>query len=521
MPPTILGTGLGTILGTPLGSGASLIPATPENAMLALSPSHQFRADTATMSGSNLATLPNRRGSDSLVVTGGTLAAPTPDALFNGALSLTFNGTQWLDSNLPASAWKMLHDGSGVELFLAFAPTTFVPSQQFFVSTSDSSNGPGTSLRTSTAAEQTVRIGNGGAFSGMGSAGGSLTVNTATLWDYYLSTSSPVAAASFRGGAVVATLVGPPSVSTSNPLATLRLGASNVGGLPASMQFCELLVFPRVLHEYERQIVREYFADRYGIAAPLLTGLERDVMSLLPFSWPRADVYTSSAGKVTQILDKARPGHVFAQGTTGNQGVNPTADAAMNNQLTIPFVNASAVRYTSNLAAAWWKFMHTGTGQTSYFAGVPTSISAATQWFMGTRNAFGGGTDIGAQVCRNAAQLIQGVLTINAGNVWTGATATNYLTVGTGLVTQQKYLRGAGSPEWRTRVNGAEYANGDSLLVPSANNPPSPLVIGSLPNGTGAIDMRFAEALIFDRALPAAHEARVAAYHLSQYGKAA
>ncbi|HEY6878775.1 MAG TPA: hypothetical protein VI299_12185, partial [Polyangiales bacterium] len=92
-------------------------------------PAFQFRADTVTLAGGNVETIPNRRGTDALVAATGTLAAPARDALFGGAPSLVFRGAQRLDSNLPASAWTFLHDGSGMEMVVVVYSTSAVNDQ--------------------------------------------------------------------------------------------------------------------------------------------------------------------------------------------------------------------------------------------------------------------------------------------------------------------------------------------------------------------------------------------------------
>src|SRR5207342_1129086 len=90
----------------------------------ALAPSFQFRSDTVSLAGGNVTTIPNRKGSDALVIAAGTLAAPAPDALFGGAPSIVFSAAQYLDSNLAPLAWAFGSDGSGFEMFNVFGQTT-------------------------------------------------------------------------------------------------------------------------------------------------------------------------------------------------------------------------------------------------------------------------------------------------------------------------------------------------------------------------------------------------------------
>lgn len=485
--------------------------------MLALAPTYQFRADTVTLSAGNVATIPNRRGSDALVVAAGTLAAPVAGT--SGAQKLVFGGTQWLDSSLAASAWKFLHDGTGCEVFHVCAPASIGAGTRVSLSTQATLavGSIGATLTQSTAARR-MYVANGAAAS-VDSSGGTLTANVATYHNVYLGTAQPlvynnfVAEASVGSGNAAAA-----TPSSSNPANTLRLGALGGGGSAATEDWYETIIFPRVLHEYERQIVREYIGARYGIAAPSLTGADRDIMSMLPFSGPRADAYNTSGGKVTSFLDRARPGHTFAQGNSSLQVVNPTADAALNGQLSAPFIAANP--YVSSLASSAWRFLHDGTGQTVYLVLVPTNIAAGNQWYLSTRIANGAAGDLGFQSLRDAGRVIQSVLTASAAQVTPGTMSGSVLVSGTGCVIAFKYVENA-SPEYAARAAGAQYDSGNSALAPSASNPSGALVIGALTSGLGQASMRFAEALVFNRALTAAEDARVAAYMLSRYGKAA
>ena len=98
-------------------------PVAPEVPVFDLLPNYWFRADNVTLAGANVATIPNKVGTDALVMAGGVLAAPASDPLFAGAPSLNFSGTQYLEDNLAPSAWKFLHDGTGAEVWNVMAMT--------------------------------------------------------------------------------------------------------------------------------------------------------------------------------------------------------------------------------------------------------------------------------------------------------------------------------------------------------------------------------------------------------------
>ncbi len=336
------------------GSSGGLTPTQRAEAVIAsLSPSYDFDARYAALSGGNVASIPNKRGADALVMAAGTLAAPASDVLFGGAPSIAFTGTQWLDSNLPASAWKFLHDGSGCELFHVFASTS-AAAVSVQLASLNASAVRGLQIFTDASQQQNVQLysratAGAAVFSNSFPAGA--TTNVATYANYAYSEASPVKALAFSKAAL-GNSGSPTTFSALDPDGTLRLGAQGGGAFPAQMKWVRTIIFPRVLHEYERQLVREAFQALYAIAAPSLVGADRDIMSLLPFSWARFDAYSTSGGNVLAVLDKARPGHTFAQGTGSNQVANPVASANFNGQLAATF--GTNKTYQSSLPAAAW-----------------------------------------------------------------------------------------------------------------------------------------------------------------------
>lgn len=230
-------------------------------------PSFQFRADSATLSGANIATVPNSRGGDALVMTTGTLAAATADSALAGAHSTVFSGSQTMDSNLPASSWTFLHDGTGFELFNVFVPTA-IAGVNAIVGTSDYLTvDPGALLFRSTTSTSGFVVRSTTANLVNFSQAGVLANGVATVQDaYWDATETPNAMLRTLNTASTSSTADPPTLTANK---TLRLGG-NTGATPyrANMRWAELLIFMRVLSGDERQIVREYIAARYGIAAP-------------------------------------------------------------------------------------------------------------------------------------------------------------------------------------------------------------------------------------------------------------
>jgi hypothetical protein len=483
-----------------------------ERAVISLpggAPSYQFRADTVTLSSGNVATIRNRRGADALVVSAGTLAAPASDALFGGAQSIAFTGTQWLDSNLAASAWKFLHDGTGCEVFLVVARTGVGVGTAPRIVTNIGASGPGfyiTQAQTPVT-NATVNNYNGSAFSYQLTDTGALPLNAATYVNCFHQENAPIEAQAFWKETAIASASTSNAPSSSNGQ-TLRLGGGIDQAWNFEGKFAELLIFPRVLHEYERQIVREYIAARYGIAAPVLAGADRDIMSMLPFSWPRADAYNTAASKVTAWLDRARPGHTIGQASSSNQVANPATDAALLNALSAPFTGTQY--YDSSLAAAAWAFMHGD--HTAYDVFVPTDATN-TSILRATINT-GTGVSTGHQITIGAGS-------INQCAVWNGSTLLGFAAP-TGLINSTGYAT-------RTRLSGTALeqrigATAVNATLSGATAPGAPVftfVLGTRGNRAVPFKGRWADTLMFNRVLTAAEDARVQSYLLGRYNKQA
>ncbi|HEY6878324.1 MAG TPA: hypothetical protein VI299_09900 [Polyangiales bacterium] len=233
-------------------------------------PSFQFRADAVTLSGTRVTSLPNRRGSDALVVSPSVLVAPVSDAAFAGAPSLVFSGTEWLDSNLPPSSWTFLHDGSGAEVFVVYRPGN--GDGQTLVGTArqqDTISTCGASTFIDEASDTTqVLVANGGNPRPVDIAPPlALAAGVATYTSWQLGGPGIVHAVFDRDRSVSALTALAAKPCTTPPAYTLRLGA-NAGTHDRGFRgaIAELLIFERALREEERRQVRAYIAARYGIA---------------------------------------------------------------------------------------------------------------------------------------------------------------------------------------------------------------------------------------------------------------
>jgi hypothetical protein len=251
-----------------IGAVREFFDGTPESALNATLPDFQFRADAAVLSAGNVASIPNRRGADSLNIGAGTLAGPAADPIFGNAASLLFTGTQWLDSTLPPSAWRFAHDGSGFEIITVFCPTD-ASTTYAAISTGTPGTGVGFVQQNNSAnGSHEFYVRNvSGTITPVGVTG-QTTPNVATYYhDCHSASNSPQYQA-FTKAAMIGQgpySGGSPALNT-DPVGTLRLGAFVTGTFIAKMRWCETLIYKRILTDYERQIVREYIRDRYGIA---------------------------------------------------------------------------------------------------------------------------------------------------------------------------------------------------------------------------------------------------------------
>jgi uncharacterized membrane protein len=486
------------------GGGATRLQVA-EGVLNVLAPRHQFRADTVTLSGGNVATIPNRRGADALVLTSGTIAAPASDIIFGGAQSIVLAGP-YLDSNLPASAFAFTADGSGCEVFTVFCPADSV-TNGVFLATGNSGAGYGMVQKCNNASGTHEYIVRNATTTVVSTAvGGQAAAGVATYFDDYCGSTSPLQFGALTKQTASAAGAFSATPGTGATTGTLRLGSQVNGVNTGAVRWCETLIFDRVLSEYDRQLVREYIAARYGIAAPLVTGDDRDILSMVPFAGPRADYYSLLTGKVTSWLDRSRPGHTFAQATGGNQVVTPTPDAALLNALSAPFLGGQ--HYASNLPALAWKFIHDGTGFEAYDVFVPTNPSA-TSLIWGTYNPGPAGQmQCGAaNVVAFAAYAAAGIGSVNdSGAAVLGARTISRLA-----------MASAASPQLRLRVNGRTEQT-SAIGTPSASAPPATMRLGTRGDLALPLQARWAETLWFARVLSTDERARMANYLMNRYG---
>ena len=228
--------------------------------------------------------------------------------------------------------------------------------------------------------------------------------------------------------------------------------------------------------------------------------LDAAVRALTPFSWPRADSYTQAGAKISELVDRYRVGHTFAQATPANQPPLPTTLSSFNSK---PGLVVSSAHMVSNLTAAQWNAFHNGLS-TTYF--VYRATSTPTQVFLST----------GAAVFTNGLQsytngtLIHGDW-FRAGVFSTPADLTG-LTVGVPVVYRQK----VGATSVAHKVTGKTETTAAALA--GSANANAPMSLFSNPSLVNPLIGEWVDALFFDYTLSAPQEATVEAYLFNRYG---
>ena len=484
-----------------------------------LEPRHWYRADTNTLNGANLATLPNRGTvGGKLNVAAGTIVAPISDTALNNALSIALTGVQYLDSNLPKSEFKFLHDGTGADTFVVCVPTQITAGLRAIWATRSMVGGAadiGACMLITTAGAFAFQVISGGAVVINGSsAAGELTIDAPMRCEFsYREDDYPEGFGIIKSGVtpVLASATVPPIV---DPSGTFRLGGgTSAGSAPAHCRIADVIIFSRRLTPYERQQVLEYIQTRYAIPAPVWSAEDREILKLNPYSWIRADNYIEASGKVTSFVDKVRPGHSMTQGTAANQVLDPAVDAALNGKMSASFVGGQF--YSSSLPISAWRFAHNGLGADVIAAWVPTTIGGIQA--LWASETLGGGTTIGASGCLNGAS-IRFVVARGAAPAAVNVTSAAVLSVGVGAYAETSF---GGSPEYTIRHKATLTNSGAAAAPPVNADGSSTMRMGASPIGLSFLNGRIGDMLFFSRVLTPTERAVVQQYMFSRYGMSA
>jgi len=483
------------------GSGGLSRVQLAERLLAGTAPKYEFRAESVVLDGSgNIASVPNRQGADSLVLAAGTIAGPQPDLIFGGAQSLVFGGAARLDWNLALASQRFMHNGAGLEVWTVAAMTSATNTTWSVMGTSTT----GTNIGFGLSAYPNATLGNGASRIVDAAPGANqVQVNVAHALGFYYKENAPLEYALERANSV--TNAGATSLTPSalDPTVTLRLGA--LGAQFGQFRWVGTWMWDRVLSEWERQLLREFFAVKYGVAAPVLAGDDRYILSLVPFADLSARYYATAASKVAALLDRARPGHSLLQATGAQQTADPTPDAALSNELSCAFLGAQY--YDSSLPLAAWKFMHSN--YTAYDVFVPTDVANGSILHATISSGFAPGHQM--QV-GGGGQVFSGAY--DANNLGSAGVPAGTVINGNGYASKT----GINTTAMSTRVGGV-LATATASGPPSASNPAFTFCLGTRGNRAVPYKGRWARTVVFDRQVTAAEDANINAALLARYGK--
>ncbi len=230
----------------------------------ALGALHWFTADNFTLSANNLATLPNRGTAGGVLSSAGaTIPEPIADANFSGKKCLTVGGTQWLDSSLPASSWRFLHDGLGCEIYHVFRPSTLNSAHSLSATCRETAAIPGHNCYIgATGATRTGVTNDASVYKFIDSSAGTFPVNVTSVIGYSLS-ATDLKLYDTAGNVITNSAVF--AASANNPNSALRLFAWSNGSVAFIGKWATMIAFNRVLSGAERTALRAYISAEYGV----------------------------------------------------------------------------------------------------------------------------------------------------------------------------------------------------------------------------------------------------------------
>lgn len=291
----------------------------------------------------------------------------------------------------------------------------------------------------------------------------------------------------------------------TGPLGNLGLWLAGMTwrGVPSATQLAALFDLVRTLGDVPSEAAAEAILTAPSVGDAAIT-------ALAPVTWLRADSFTESGGKVTAFVDKMRPAHLMVQATAANQVPTPTADAAFNNQLSAVFTAASVHYYTSNLPSTDWAFANTGPLEVFF---VYTSTGTGSQLLLGTRAA-ATAAETGFALSRASATVYGYIGNGTATQPQTGTVGTHATNVATYLNWRHS---AATAPNMVLDVLDGTTFRGTFVGALGGTTPQFTLSLGARATGVLPADMRFVDALIFNRVLSDSERQTVRDYIASRY----
>jgi hypothetical protein len=189
------------------------------------------------------------------------VVVPTADAGLGGKRTAAFTGAEIYTSSAAASAWRKLHDGTGIEWFGVMNVTTVVAGSRFFLSTCTGGAAAGIFWR-HVADTPNAAVTNGAAQVWNMSGTADTTGGT-----YYALTDNSAQSPKrrmFQRAVETNTNSSATAPSAGDPELTLSVGG--LGGAPGWIgNFAALMVFSAVLSDADRALVRAYITAEWGV----------------------------------------------------------------------------------------------------------------------------------------------------------------------------------------------------------------------------------------------------------------
>ena len=294
------------------------------------------------------------------------------------------------------------------------------------------------------------------------------------------------------------------SVSASDPTYTMRLGDDHSDNLLFQGHIAEWIVYEGELTLAQRDAVRQYLIDKWGLRPATHQNLDVWLDAQDP------DHFTLVTNAVSQWRSRDLGKKVFSQGTTARR---PVYNLTYRNGVkTVDFINDYL---TSDLAASAWTWMHDGTKFTAFAAVTPKAVSF-NPIYAGTVDP----NNRGALLAFNAAGMDV--------RVHNGSSATVVVNQGGPTTSLNTWVVASHLADYGNATLANRARNAFNLNTPAGNNTQSGTPTGTAPTytlGIGNSDtttytatMELAELVIVRAELTTAQRKAIIEYLMTKWG---
>jgi hypothetical protein len=184
------------------------------------------------------------------------------DANLGNQASITLDGTDDnIVSNLAASSWNFLHDGSGATVLIVCRPTKASGSTNMLLWTTTTTARGARLLHSATNDRFRFSVADGASFViDISTGAGAAEPTSKAVYFDHLTTSTPDASLEAPPGTVIGTGSGTPSASAATTTLTLGATTNAFGGNVA-----EIVIWPTQLTAGNKATLAAYTLARYGV----------------------------------------------------------------------------------------------------------------------------------------------------------------------------------------------------------------------------------------------------------------